>query len=45
VYQLDEISKSESIPLDQVSGYVREKLEQKQKIDDDIQQADTVLYS
>jgi hypothetical protein len=45
VYQLDEISKSESIPLDQVSGYVREKLEQKQKIDDDIQQADTVLQS
>jgi hypothetical protein len=28
-----------------VSGYIKEKLEQKQKIDDDIQQADAVLQS
>jgi hypothetical protein len=45
VYELYEISKAESLPLDQVSGYIREKLEQKQKIDDDIQQADAVLQS
>jgi hypothetical protein len=43
--QIHEIAKTESIPLDQVSGYIREKLEQKQKIDDDIQQADAVLQS
>jgi hypothetical protein len=45
VYQLHKISKEESIPLDQVPNYIKEKLEEKQKIDDDIQQADAVLQS
>jgi hypothetical protein len=45
VNQLYEISKSESIPLDQVSSYIREKLEEKQRIDEDIKAADTVLQS
>jgi hypothetical protein len=43
--QLFNISKSESIPLDQVSGHIREKQQEKQKIDDDIQQADALLQS
>jgi hypothetical protein len=45
VNQLHDISKAESIPLDQVSGYIREKLEQKQKIDEEIKQANYVLQS
>jgi hypothetical protein len=31
VYQLHEISKAESIPLEQVSSYIKEKLEGKKK--------------
>src|SRR5919199_2445764 len=34
VYQLYEISKSESIPLDQIPHYIKEKLQEKQKIDE-----------
>jgi DNA polymerase III delta prime subunit len=45
VYQLHEISKAESIPLDQVSGYIKEKLQEKQKIDEEIKQADTIIQS
>jgi hypothetical protein len=45
VYQLHEISKTELIPLDQVSGYIRKKLEEKQNIDEEIKQADAVLQS
>jgi hypothetical protein len=45
VYQLHEISKQESIPLDQVSGYIKEKLEQKKKIDVQIKEADATLQS
>jgi hypothetical protein len=45
VYQLHEISKSESIPLDQVPGYIEKKLEQKQKIDEDVKAADSLLQS
>ena len=45
VNQLYDISKSESIPLDQVSSYIREKLEEKQKLDEQIKEADTVLQS
>jgi hypothetical protein len=44
-YQLHEISKKESIPLDQVSGYIREKLQEKQTIDEQIKQANDVLQS
>jgi hypothetical protein len=45
VNELFNISKSESIPLDQVSGYIKEKLEEKQKIDEEIKQANDVLQS
>jgi hypothetical protein len=45
VYQLHEISKSESVPLDEVSGYIKGKLEDKQKIDKQIKEADAILQS
>jgi hypothetical protein len=45
VYQLHEMSKSESIPLDQVSSYIKQKLQQKQKIDEQIKEADAILQS
>jgi hypothetical protein len=45
VYQLHEISKSQSIPLDQVPNYIKQKLEEKQKIDEEIKQADAVLQN
>jgi vacuolar-type H+-ATPase subunit I/STV1 len=45
VYQLYEISKSESIPLDQVPGYIEKKLEEKKKIDEKIKEADAILQS
>ena len=45
VYQLHEISQKESIPLDQVSEYIGKKLEEKQKIDEDVKQADAILQS
>jgi hypothetical protein len=43
--QLYYVSKSESVPLDQVSNHVNKKLEEKKKIDEDIKAADTVLQS
>jgi hypothetical protein len=43
VNQLFNISKSESMPLDQVSGYIKEKLQEKQKIEEEIKQADAIL--
>ncbi|MFL6315667.1 MAG: hypothetical protein ACJ73C_02865 [Nitrososphaeraceae archaeon] len=45
VNQLYDVSKEESIPLDQVSNYIEKKLEEKKKIDDQIIQADTALRS
>jgi hypothetical protein len=45
VNQLFNISKAESIPLNHVLGYIREKLEEKQKIDEQIKEADTILQS
>jgi hypothetical protein len=45
VNELFNISKLESIPLDQVSGYVREKLQEKQKLDEEIKQANDILQS
>jgi hypothetical protein len=45
VYQLHEISHTESIPLDQVSNYIEKKLEEKQKIDEQIKEADAILQS
>jgi hypothetical protein len=43
VNQLYDVSKEESIPLDQVTGYIKEKLEQKQRIDEDVKAADSLL--
>ena len=45
VNQLYNISNTESIPLDRVPNHIQQKLEQKKKIEDDIQQADAVLQS
>ncbi len=45
VNQLYDISKKESIPLEQVTDYIKEKLEQKQKIDEQIKEADAILQS
>jgi vacuolar-type H+-ATPase subunit I/STV1 len=45
VNQFFNISKSESIPHDQVSGYINKKLEEKQKIDEQIKEADALLQS
>jgi hypothetical protein len=43
--QLFNISSTESIPLEQVTGYIEKKLEEKQKIEEDIKAAYTVLQS
>jgi hypothetical protein len=45
VNQLHDISKSESIPLDQLPRYFERKLEEKQKIDTEIKEADAILQS
>jgi hypothetical protein len=45
VYQLFAVSREQSIPLDQVSNYIKEKLEENQKIDDQIKEADAILQS
>jgi uncharacterized protein YpiB (UPF0302 family) len=45
VYQLHEMSKKGSIPLDQISDYIKQKLEEKQKIDQDIKEANDVLQT
>jgi hypothetical protein len=45
VNQLFNISKSESIPLDQVSGYIKEKLQEKQKIEEELREADALLQN
>ena len=45
VNQLYDVSKKESIPLDQVPGYIKEKLEAKEKIDEDVKAADSLLQT
>jgi len=45
VNQLYHISNAESIPLDQVPEYVKQRLGEKQKIDQEIQRADVTLQS
>jgi uncharacterized protein (UPF0335 family) len=45
VNQLFNISKEESIPLQEVPGYIKEKLQEKQKIDDEIKQVDAIFQS
>ena len=45
VNQLFNISKSESIALEQVPDYIQQKLEEKQKIEEQIKEAEAVLQS
>jgi hypothetical protein len=45
INQIHEISKSESISPDQLPNYVKEKLEEKQRIDEQIKEADATLRS
>jgi hypothetical protein len=45
VNQLFNISKSESIPLDQVSSYIQQKIQEKQKIEEAIKESNDVLQS
>ena len=45
VYQLYEISKKESIPLDQVPEYIGKRLQEKQAIDEETKQAEATLQS
>jgi hypothetical protein len=45
VNQLFAVSREQSIPLDQVPNYIEKKLEDKQKIDDQIKEADAILQS
>ena len=44
VNQLFAVSREQSIPPDQVSSYIKQKLEQKQKIDEEIKQANDMLH-
>jgi uncharacterized protein (UPF0335 family) len=43
--QLYEVSKEESIPLDQVSVHIMEKLEEKKKIESELREADAMLQN
>jgi hypothetical protein len=45
VNQLYEITRGQSIPLHELPGYIEKELVEKQKIDEEIQQADTILQS
>ena len=45
INQIYEISKSESVPPDQLPNYVRQKLEEKQTLDEQVKQADDILQS
>ena len=45
INQIYEISKSESVSPDQLPNYIRQKLEEKQKIDEQIREADAILQS
>ncbi len=45
VNQLSAVSREQSIPLDQVPIYIKQKLEEKKKIDEQIKEADAILQS
>jgi hypothetical protein len=45
INQIYEISRNESVPPDQLPNYIKQKLEEKQKIDDQIKEADAILQS
>jgi hypothetical protein len=43
--QIHEIAKEESIPLDQISNFVKQKLVEKRKIEEELREADTLLQN
>ena len=43
--QLFAVSREQSIPLDQVPNYIKEKLQEKKKIDEQIKEAEVILQS
>jgi hypothetical protein len=45
VNQLYEITKGESIPLNELPNYIKQKLEEKQKIAEQIKEADAILQT
>jgi hypothetical protein len=45
INQLYEITRGQSIPLHELPGYMEKKLEEKQRIDEEVQQADATLQS
>jgi hypothetical protein len=45
VNQIHEISKSESVPPDQLPDYIKQKLVEKQKIEEQIQEVDAILQT
>ncbi len=45
INQIHEITKLESVPPEQLPNYVKRKLEEKQRIDQEIHQADAILQS
>jgi hypothetical protein len=45
VNQLFNVSKEESIPPDQISSYIKQKIDEKQKIEEELREADILLQS
>ena len=45
VNQIHELTKSESVSPDQLPNYIKQKLEEKQRIDEQIKEADAVLQT
>jgi hypothetical protein len=45
VNQLFAVSREQSIPPDQVSGYIQQKIQEKQNIEETIKEADAILQS
>jgi hypothetical protein len=45
VNQLFAVSREQSIPLQEVPGYIRQKIQEKQKIEEEIKQANDILQS
>jgi hypothetical protein len=45
IYQIHEITKSESVPPDQLPNHIKQKLEEKQKIDQQIQELNAILQT
>jgi hypothetical protein len=43
--QMHEITKEESIPLDQISDFVKRKIEDKKKIEEELREVDTLLQN